>query len=67
MNGYVTANVAEKIRDYYSRTPAEVALGKTTPAFERAREEYIKAMESNLAAAKSIRFTDVFKGAKVET
>ena len=64
MDRYTKENVIRNIRDYYNPAPHEVALGKTSEAFERARLEYIQAMKGAIKSAQEITFSDMFHKSK---
>lgn len=60
MNRYTKAAAITNIRDYYNPLPHEAAIGKTSDAFERAKLEYVAALESQILVARQIGFGDVF-------
>jgi hypothetical protein len=60
VNRYTKSAAVTNIRDYYNPQPHEVATGKQMAAFERAKHEYVSALEAQIQTAKQISFVDVF-------
>lgn len=60
LNRYTKEAAVTNIRDYYIPLPHESALGKQQQAFERARSDYIAALQGQIKVAEQISFVDVF-------
>ena len=60
LNRYTKETAITNIRDYYSPLPHEAATGKQKEAFERARVEYIAALQNQIQVAEQITLGDLF-------
>jgi hypothetical protein len=55
---YQIQRAAARIHTYYTLQPHEVALGKTRPAFDRAKARWIQVAQESLDEVKAMTFEE---------